>query len=297
MSRSTLLAGLSLFLLLGSRFAAGAASSTGNEISTGEARSAEQERIAQLRALDWVKGPTTVQIAGNSSLKVPDGYVFLDVANTDKFLVLNQNLPGGKEVMVAPRDMSWSAYLAFDDAGLVKDDEKIDADELLKTLKANNEAGNEVRKQRGWPTLRLVDWANPPKYNSTTKRLEWATLIESNGEQGANFFTKILGRRGYTSVVLVADTEQLRTAETALNTVLGGYSFNSGETYTAWREGDKVAKYGLAALVLGGAAAVATKKGFWAVLASFFAVAWKFVAAAVVGFGAWLRSLFSKKKV
>ena len=34
-----------------------------------------------------------------------------------------------------------------------------------------------------------------------------------------------------------------------------------GERYSDWKEGDKVAAYGLGALVLGGAAAVATSKG------------------------------------
>ena len=37
----------------------------------------------------------------------------------------------------------------------------------------------------------------------------------------------------------------------------------------------------------GGAAAVATKKGFWAVIAGFFAAAWKFIAVAVVGYFAY----------
>jgi len=56
-----------------------------------------------------------------------------------------------------------------------------------------------------------------------------------------------------------------------------------------------VAEFGLAALIAGGAAAVATKKGFWAVIAGFFAAAWKFIAVAVVGLLAWLRSLFKGK--
>ena len=39
-----------------------------------------------------------------------------------------------------------------------------------------------------------------------------------------------------------------------------------------------MAAYGLGALVLGGAAAVATKKGFWALLVSLFAAGWKLIA-------------------
>jgi uncharacterized membrane-anchored protein len=259
--------------------------------------SAEQQAFMdKLRALKWVEGPITVPVAGNSTLAVPAGYVFLDAANTAKFLELNRNFSNGKEVMISPSSLEWSAYLEFDDAGLVKDDEKIDAPELLKSLKQGTEESNADRKRRGWPPLHIVDWARAPAYNNRSKRLEWATLLESDTNRSVNFFTKVLGRRGYTSVVLVVEPAGLTDAETALNTLLGGYAFNDGERYAEWKEGDKVAEYGLAALVLGGAAAIATKKGFWAVLAGFLATAWKFLAAAAFGGIAWLRSLFKKKE-
>lgn len=251
--------------------------------------------LAKLAALNWVKGPTTVSVAGNSKLAVPESYLYLDQANTSKFLELNQNIASGKEVMVAPRDLSWAAYLAFDAAGYVKDTEKIDGAALLKTLKDNTEAENSERKNRGWAELHIVDWAVPPAYNQATRRLEWATTLQSGGRSDVNFFTKILGRRGYTSVVMVTDPGDLGNAEQALDTVLNGYSYNSGDTYAEWKQGDKVAEYGLAALILGGAAAVATKKGLWTVLAGFFAAGWKIIVAGAVGVSAWFRSRFKPK--
>ncbi len=57
-----------------------------------------------------------------------------------------------------------------------------------------------------------------------------------------------------------------------------------------------MAAYGLAALVLGGAAAVATKKGFWAVLGGFFAAGWKFIIAAFVALGAGIGKIFKRGK-
>jgi uncharacterized membrane-anchored protein len=227
---------------------------------------------------------------------IPDGYAFLDTASTQKYLELNKNLGNGKEVMIAPTDLSWEAYLEFDDAGYVKDDEKIDAAALLKTLKEGTEQSNEERQRRGWHPIHVVDWAIPPAYNNATRRLEWATILASENHQSANFFTKILGRRGYTSVELVARPEDLPTAQQGLNGILTGYTFNSGEGYAEWRPGDKVAEYGLAALLVGGVAAVATKKGFWAVAAGFLATAWKAIVAALVAGGAWFRKLLSKKK-
>ena len=255
----------------------------------------EQAYLTRLRSLGWIKGPTTVDVAGNSKLAVPEGFVFLGAAGTKQFLEMNRNFGDGKEVMIAPQSLDWAAYFEFDDSGYVKDDESIDATALLKSLKENTEAANEERQRRRWPAVHVIDWATSPAYNRQTRRLEWATLLESEGGRSVNFSTKVLGRHGHTSVTLVVAPDGLRPAEASLNTILAGYQFNSGESYAEWRQGDKVAEYGLAALVLGGAAAVATKKGLWAAMAGFLTVAWKFIAAAVLGAGAWLRSLFKKK--
>jgi uncharacterized membrane-anchored protein len=262
-----------------------------------EPQSAEQKAFIEgVRALDWIKGPATVTAEGSAKLTIPDQYVYLDARNTAKFLELQHNLSNGREVMVAPRNLQWQAYLEFADEGYVKDDEKIDAPALLRTLKENTENANAERQRRGWGVLHLVDWATPPVYNTTTKRLEWATILESQDGRAVNFSTKILGRRGYTSVIMVTDPANLSAAESSLDTVLTGYQFNPGETYADWRSGDKVAKYGLAALIVGGVAAVAAKKGLFSVLAGFLAVAWKFIAAAAVAAVAWLRRLFAKKQ-
>ena len=109
--------------------------------------------IEQMRALKWVKGPTTVDVQGNSKLTIPEAYVYLDPANTRKFLELQHNLSDGREVMVGPQNMEWTAYLEFSDEGYVKDNDKIDAPALLKTLQSNTEAGNEERRRRGWTAV------------------------------------------------------------------------------------------------------------------------------------------------
>lgn len=262
-----------------------------------EPQTAEQKAfVEKMRALDWIKGPATVTADGNAKLVIPDQYVYLDTTNTSKFLELQHNLGDGHEVMVAPRNLQWMAYLEFSDEGYVKDNEKIDASALLKTLKENTENANAERRSRGWSPVHLLDWATPPVYNTATKRLEWATILESDNGRGVNFSTKILGRRGFTSVIMVTDSDNLQDAQSSLDSVLRGYSFNPGETYADWRSGDKVAKYGLAALIVGGVAAVAAKKGLFSVLAGFLAVAWKFIVAAAVAAIAWLRRLFANKR-
>jgi uncharacterized membrane-anchored protein len=269
-------------------------------VDTARAEESQDSRIeeyrAKLRALDWVKGPRDIAVSGNATLSLPEGYVYLDTANTKKFLELNENLGSGKEVMIAPKSLGWTAFLKFEDRGYIKDDEKIDADAILETLKENNEAGNEERKRRGWRELHLVGWSIPPAYNNTTKRLEWATLLRSQGEETTNFFTKILGRRGVTSVILVSSPEEASGATADLNKVLTGYRFNAGDTYAEWRPGDKVAEYGLTGLIVGGAVAAAAKTGLLKGLFVALAAAWKLVVAAVIALLAGLKNLFKRKQ-
>jgi uncharacterized membrane-anchored protein len=269
------------------------------------AQDSADPRVAELgrkiRALDWVKGPRTISMAGNSALVLPEDYVYLDAANTAKFMALTQNLASGREVMVAPRSLQWAAYFVFDDAGYVKDNEKIDPDAILKALQQRTEDANAVRRERGYPELHVIGWSIPPAYNSVTKRLEWATLLQSPRGEATNFFTKILGRRGFTSVVLVSSPAEVNDAVATLNGVLEGYRFNSGETYAEWRPGDKVAEYGLTALIVGGGVAAAVKmgllKGAWKFILTAAAALWKVIAAAAVAVIAGVKSLFKRRQV
>jgi uncharacterized membrane-anchored protein len=256
----------------------------------------EQQRQQQIEALHWQAGPLTAPVASNSTLQVPKGYDFLDPGETAKFEELTHNIPEPGEVVVTPRSHEWVAFLDFSGEGLVKDDEKIDADALLTQLRSGQEQANEQRRRRGWVPLHVVGWAVPPAYNSTTKRLEWATILEAQGNRSVNFLTKILGRHGYTTVVLACGEDERPAAVAQLNQLLTGYSFDNGQRYADWRPGDKVAAYGLGALVLGGAAVAATKTGLLKGLFVALAAAWKFVAMAVAAALAYLRSLFTRKK-
>ena len=57
-----------------------------------------------------------------------------------------------------------------------------------------------------------------------------------------------------------------------------------------------MAEIGLAALVVGGAAAVAAKTGFWKVLITALAAFWKFIAVGAVAVFAAIGKLFKKKE-
>lgn len=251
-----------------------------------------------LANLAWQRGPTEALIGDKATIKVPPGYVFLGSAETKKFMEANHNVSSGHEYLLAPDNLHWFSLFSFDPIGYVKDNETIDADAVLDTVKEGTKQGNEERKRRGWSTMSIVGWRFKPHYDRDSKLLEWAFVgrDDSTGSDVINYNTRLLGRSGVMQVVLVSDPGVLDTAAATLKTMLmDGYQFAPGEKYAEFKQGDRVAEYGLAALVAGGAAAVAAKKGVFAVIGAFLAAAWKFVLALVVGAIAWLKSLLRKK--
>ncbi|HME39479.1 MAG TPA: DUF2167 domain-containing protein [Steroidobacteraceae bacterium] len=251
----------------------------------------------QLAELKWIRGPQQVQLFGNSTFDVPAGYVFLNPADTAKLEAITHNIGGGTEYFLAPEDLHWGAHFSFRDDGYVKDDEKIDADALLKNIKDNTAAANKIRRERGWDEMEVIGWQAPPHYDTQTNRLEWAVSgkdLKSDGEV-VNFNTRILGRGGVMSAVLIADPQQLSAATNDFKSTLSGFTYSAGQRYSEYRPGDKVAKYGLAALVTGGAAAIAVKTGLWKVVVGALVAGWKFVAAALVAVFGGITKWFKRK--
>lgn len=262
------------------------------------AQAAEEEspQIKEIQALRWQKGGSG-DIASMASVKVPDGYGFLGEADTSKFLQLAGNPPRPNHYLIAPQSLSWFAIFNFDESGYVKDDEKINAPELLKKLQSSDAAGNEERKRLNMPAIYTDGWAIEPHYDAVTKRLEWGLRLRGeDGHPVVNYTSRILGRSGVMEATLVADPETLTEDIAQFQKVLTSFDYNSGHKYSEFKQGDKVAAYGLAALVLGGAAAVATKKGFWAVLGGFIAAGWKLIAAAFVALFAGIGKFLGRKK-
>ena len=262
--------------------------------------SAEDNPYADLK---WQAGPNNQSIDGKATLSVPKDYYYLDEAETKKYSELNHNPSSGKDSLFT--NGVWEAYFDFESTGYVKDDEKIDPDNLLNQYKEGVKAGNDLRREKGWSTLEVEGWFFKPQYDKDKQLLEWAFLLKDSESQKpvVNYYTRVLGRTGVMSIVLVTSPEKMNDAIIDFKSKLGGFEFNAGEKYSEFKQGDRIAEFGLGALILGGAAAIATKKGLWAVIGSFFAAFWKLVVLFFVGVVAklgaildWFKSLFRKSE-
>jgi uncharacterized membrane-anchored protein len=233
-------------------------------ICAGVVSGQEPEQRPHRPKVKWQTGPRTGQLGSQAQVQVPNGYKFLDSAEATKYLEALGNICDGDEAgVVAPKDEDWFLVFEFDDVGYVKDDEKaeLDADAMLKQMKESDKAENDARKQRGLEPIYTVGWQKKPAYNEKTNNLEWALRLKSNGPVFINHRTKILGRHGVMEVTWVGDTEDMDTALPQCAQLLGGFSYMSGNRYSEFKSGDKIAKYGLTALITGGTAAVLLKTG------------------------------------
>ena len=249
---------------------------------------AQEQDTAPKVKIDWQDGPTVGKLGDLAEIKVPEGYRFAGADGTRKFLELTQNPPSGAElgVLIPERKENeqagefWFVIFEFHDIGYVKDDDrdKLDAAALLKELQTNTEEGNKERAKHGWPAYNIDGWYKPPFYDVSTKNLTWATrghAIENGKEdKSVNYSIRILGRHGTMDVDLVLGPEVVSNVLPRFAEVLKGFSFKTGHSYAEFRPGDKVAEYGLAALVAGGATAIAFKTGllakFWKLIVAMF---------------------------
>jgi uncharacterized membrane-anchored protein len=255
-----------------------------SDVSSGAAKESGDGKDF-LASLNWTKGPSTATMKSIAEIGVPKDFMFTDGDGTRKLMEAVGNLTSGSEVgLLAPTSMVWFVVFRFSDDGYVKDDEKdkLDAGKMLTSIKKGTERGNEERKRRGWPTMNIVGWDLKPAYDPSTHNLEWAIRGESQGEQIVNHNTRILGRKGVMEVKLVVDPDKYEAVLPEFKELLTTYNYKAGERYAEYRPGDKLAKYGLAALVTGGAVAVAAKTGLLTTIALFFKKGAKLIVVAVV---------------
>jgi uncharacterized membrane-anchored protein len=255
----------------------------------------------------WKPGPAQIDLGHDLSVDLPEPYVFLGMPEAAKLLEKigsfhNESLLG---LLSSKRDDSqWFITIRYEEEGFVKDDEKIDADELLKAIREGTEEANEERVSKGFSALHVGDWAEPPRYDKSVHHLVWALLANSDKGTSVNYNTRVLGRRGYVALNLVTDPESLSADKPHAAALLAATGFRAGARYEDFDgKKDKVAEYGLIGLVLGGAGLGAVKLVKVGLLAKFSKVILaaliagkKAIVAFFVAAAALVKRLFSKKE-
>jgi uncharacterized membrane-anchored protein len=258
------------------------------------------EVIKLLKGLKYQQGDIDLQ-GGLAKLTVPKEFNFLGSDDAETVLVkLWGNPPSDTKPLglLIPAGMTplssnvWVVTIDYSADGFVKDDDaaKINYGDLLKQMQKGLADDNTERHKKGYPTITLVGWAAPPRYDAATHKLYWAKDLKFEGETNdtLNYSIRMLGRKGVLELNAIAGIDQLGEIDSQIPQILGMVDYKEGNRYADFDpKTDKVATYGIAALVAGGVLAVAAKAGFFKLLLVSLAAGWKFIligAAAVVAF-------------
>lgn len=273
--------------------------------ASGTARADEKEPV-DLETYAWKSGPAPLSLPHGVEMQLPDGYRFLGMPEAGDLMkklgnLYNENLLG---LVISERpEEQFFVSLRFDEEGFIKDDEKLDAKELLDAIRDGEEQYNEERKKLGFGSIHAEGWQEEPRYDRASHHVVWALNVR--GEQGTsvNLNTRILGRKGYASVNLVTASDELATYRANGVAILRATTFAQGHRYEDFDASkDKVAEYGLTGLVLGGAGvgiAKAAKLGilakFWKGFLALLVAGKKGIVALFAAIAALARKLFGKK--
>lgn len=246
---------------------------------------------------------------GHVMLNVPEGFKYL---NKDQSKYVLTKLWGNPETsaedvigMIFPQgsdpfsDSSYAFVVTYSEIGYVKDEDagKINYDEMLKSMQAEEKAENEKRVKAGYPAMHLVGWAEKPYYDSEKKILHWAKELKFGEEEGANtlnYEIRILGRKGMVSLNAVGKMYDLSLVNRDISKVLSVASFTEGNSYFDFDpKVDHIAVWTIGGLVAG---KLLAKVGLFAIIAKFLAPLWKFIMLGFVGLGAWFKKRLGRKK-
>ena len=267
-----------------------------------EARKAELKPLAE--RLKYQEGKITIG-DGLATLSLPENFRYLDPAGSQILLSGLWGNPSAETLgVIVPKgfdpfaDDAWCVVVDFQEDGYVKDDdaEKIDYNDLLKEMKADTRAASKARAKQGYPSIDLVGWASSPRYDKSTHKFYWAKELKfgDSEENTLNYNLRLLGRRGILVLNAVANMSQFADIEKATPEILAMVDFNEGHRYADYKPGsDKVASYGLAALVAGG---VAAKTGLFKGIFMAILAMKKFAIVAVIALFAGIQKLFAWRK-
>ena len=263
---------------------------------------------AILKSLKYQQGEIDLR-GGLAKLTVPKDFNFLGPNDAETVLVkLWGNPPSDTKPLglLIPAGMTpvssnvWIVTMEYSEDGYVKDDDasKINYDDLLKKMQKGVTEENKERKKEGYPAVDLLGWAAPPHYDSASHKLYWAKKLKFEDEDGEtlNYNIRILGRKGVLELNAVAGVDQFDAIDKQTPEILGMIDFKEGNRYADFDpKVDKVAKYGIATLVAGGALAAAAKLGLLKGLWVFIIAAKKFIIIAVVAVAAFFKRLFGRR--
>ncbi len=226
--------------------AAAAASDQGPYPKTEEALAAEHAR------LQWIEKPGSYVLGrSGSTITLSAGLALLLGQDAERklFLMNGTESPEAEAVLYDRKDDVLVVYEFFGEGFVANEDwAGIDADALLESIRERVRAQNRERAERGIAPTTVTGWREPPGYAASYDVARWAIEFDEAGEPALIARALKLGRYGYQQFTWIGPVAQYSETDSLLDAALAGHEFPEGGSYADFRDGDKIAAYGLGAL-------------------------------------------------
>ena len=249
-------------------------------------------------SMNYQKG--VVQLEGGiATLKVPDGYKFLNKSQSEYVNELWDNPPSVLLGMLFLEEDSifsqeYVVVIDYIEDGYISDDEanEMDYDELMEDIIDSEEDDNLEREKLGYIKIFSKGWASSPHYDEKNKKLHWAFEFNFEGDDYniLNYKVLTLGRKGFITMNIISEMNNFELVNSDKDNFLSSIDFNKGYKYSEFNSAtDKIAAYGIGGLIAG---KVLAKLGFFAVILKF----WKLIMIFFIGlFAAFKKKIFRTK--
>ncbi len=253
----------------------------------------DEEKRAAFKALNWLGEAKSYGLAASHAhIQLPEGKILLLGADAERYswLISGVEFPD-TEAIISSESGHVDVYYEWRDAGYVSDSDwsDVDADEMLDGFKEATEASNKERAANGFPAMQVVGWLQPPTYDAATHTVTYSLELKDTDSHWANVVALRLGRGGYEELTWVGAIDAMESTggrPALLNTALDIHEFDEGHRYADYKDGDKVAAFGIAGLVATALGVKFGAKGLAAIIAFLVAGKKVIIPAVLVGAGA-----------
>ncbi len=203
------------------------------------------------QSTDWISGPANGNLGKVATIRIPQGYKFIDDQGARTVLEHMANpIPKGLAGILSPESGGWLIVFKFADTGFVKDDgyAKMDPSAILKNIRKQIELQKADSGKQGPSAISGVDWELTPLYDAQDHTLEWALRAQSQAQPFVSHTVRLLSRHGALDAIVVRPYKGFSDLA-PLKQLAKGVSFNTGERYADFQKGDKLSGVVFAELI------------------------------------------------
>ncbi|UCH74187.1 MAG: DUF2167 domain-containing protein [Rhodospirillales bacterium] len=254
---------------------------------------------AEYAKLQWIDRPGIYDLPRSGSvISFEAGRSILIGADAERllFLMNGREFPNTEAVLY---DDEGGVYVTFEFIadGYVADEDWSDVDPVafLKSIRGSTEASNAEREKYGIPPLEVRGWLREPTYDATAHTVSWAIEYDDGDGVTVNATALKLGRYGHQELTWIGSGDQYGHLAGLLDTALADHAFKAGNRYADFRDGDRVAPHGLAALVavtLGVEPRTGFAAAFRTLVPLFLKLGWIVIAIALAGIAFGVRKVW-----